>query len=152
MSGSSEAERQEHKRNNARIDAAIASIERRLGPGNYSLYSEEELRVLLARVFVQVVENGGFALFFEHPMPADQDYSRTSEAVDAVGATGASEVLREALSQFRGQRPPLDPLERATEYRALPEATRRRLDSEILDCVPEITRRLAAYIEARLPG
>ena len=105
---------------------------------------------MLVWVLVQTVENGGFSFLFEHPMPADDDYSRTLEALDSIGVIDANEVMREAMSQFRGQRPPLDPLERSTEYRALPDKTRDRLDAAFLDLVPEIARRLLVHIADNL--
>lgn len=143
----SKAERREHSSNVDRIDAALEQIDRRLGR-RYERYSDDELRILLVWVFVQTVENGGFAFLFEHPMPGDADYSGTLRAIDSIGATAAGAIFRQALNQFRGGWPPLDPLERATEYHALTQQTRGELDAAILDQVPEIARRLVTYIEA----
>jgi hypothetical protein len=130
------------------IDQVIGEIEQRVGHGQYENCTEDELVICLAWICAQVVENGGLRLLFEQPMPLDENYRRTLGALDLIGAIGAAETLREALSQFPNGGPPLDALERVAQYESLAREDRDRLDADFLAHVPAIARCLVKFIRS----
>jgi len=134
------------------IDGVLGGLERRDGKRVYDRYTPDELVVLLAWVCVQVVQNGGLQFLFEHPMPRDEDYSRTIDAFDQIGAADAAGVLREAVSRIPSGAQPSDAHRRVAEFAGLPIDLRERLDHAMLVAIPEVARCLVEFIRARNLG
>lgn len=136
----------EYKQNQSTIDRALAQIHARKNR-DYESYSEDELTVLRSWVCVQVIENGGLGFLFERAMPLDDDYSQTISSLDAIGASKAADILRDVTSQFPRGRPPLDRIERCSQYQGFPEEVRNDVDGRFIDEVPSIAQSLVRFIQ-----
>jgi hypothetical protein len=79
---------------------------------NINTASQVEQVVVLVTTAQGLIDNGGFAYFFENDFEGKPDYQLFVNAFDAIGATESAQAFREALALFPNGKPQNDLIER----------------------------------------